>query len=213
MRARNIEVALRWVGPAERAAFLDGTHGAARQQILAIAGLVAAELGIEGLVLIGHLLSRRRLGVLGRNGAAFFRRIDTRGHVGEVARAVAELVLYRERRQSTKATSSLVGLFEALGQQPSLERKSVKRRERRGHLACARAGEVGQRQAGHAGARQVGDVVVHVGVVAARRVEGLRAELEATGAIRVVRHGGGKRLQHSARVSHGSGWALVGRWR
>lgn len=217
MRARNIKVSLGWVGPTERTGLLNGAHGTARKQILAMVGVVAAELRVERLVLVRDLLAWGGFGLLGRNGAALLGRIDARGEGGEVAGAVAKLVLNREGRQPTEATASLVGLLKALRQQSSLESKSVERRQRGRHLAGARAGEVGERQAAHAGAGRRGDVAVHYVVGgAARGVEGLRAKFEAAGAVRVVfRHGReAKRMQRSARVSpHGSGWALVGRWR
>jgi hypothetical protein len=83
--------------------------------------------------------------MLGIECARVLWRVDTGREVGEVSRTVSELVLDGERCKSTETAARLVGLFEALGEQSSLECERVERRERGWYLAGARAGEVGKR--------------------------------------------------------------------
>jgi hypothetical protein len=123
MRAGDVKVALRWT---TRAVLFNGSHGAARREILGILRLIAAELRIEGFVLVGHLLPGGGFCLLDVDGARFVVwGIDARRERREVATTVAELVLDRERREATEAPPCLVCLLKALGEQSSLECEGV----------------------------------------------------------------------------------------
>jgi hypothetical protein len=93
---------------------------------LEVLGLIATKLRIERLVLVGHDLTRRRLCLLDADGAQFLVwRVDARRQRGEVATAISEFILNRERREATEAPSSFVCLLKALGEQSPLQREGV----------------------------------------------------------------------------------------
>ena len=190
--SRDVKVAL---GHGRHGLFANGRkhipvgHGQLVEQVV-----VSAEGGVQRLVLVDRgVLSRRALRVGGTDGrleVLVGRGNGGAGQRGEVARAVAKLVLDGERCQAAHAAASSFLLLEPLCQQAPLEGQGVQRREGRRHLAGARAGQVVQREAGHAG---VGG-----------GIEGLGAQVEAAGAIRAaVCHGDG---DVGAQVEVGRQW-------
>lgn len=93
--------------------------------------VVAAKHGVQRLVLVGRrLLTRRVLRSLSRAHGRRDEVLVGRGYCGvgkrrEVARAVAKFILDGEGCQAADAPASLFLLLESLGQQASLEGKSV----------------------------------------------------------------------------------------
>jgi len=116
VRPRNIKVAL---GRGGRARFHDGGHGALEGPKGELRlGLIAAKLRVAGLVPLVDVLAGRWLRLWRPDGAGLFvGGVDGRvGHGGEVAGAVAKLILDGEGRQPTQAATGLVLVLEALRQ-------------------------------------------------------------------------------------------------
>lgn len=166
---------------------------------------VAAECGIQRLVLVRGLeLVRGGLLLSWAAGLHLFvgRGDGGVGERGEVAAAVAKLILDGEGRKATDAAAIALLELESLGQESSLESESVEGRQSGGHLAGARAGQVVQRETGHAG---VGG-----------RLEGAGAQVEAARTFLTVYHCGigigigGVRLGSLGGVFHEAGGERVG---